>query len=206
MWRGLVASGDQFFGSVDASNALRATLPSVLAVEMEGAAVAQVCYEHGVPFAIARVISDTANHAAAVDFSRFLPSVWTVRAGPCRRSTRILKWSVVAFALALCVGCKNKEVPFTPPPKDDAALVAFDAASASDAAVALEKPTARKVVIGDDFTCALLADETIRCWGKNSEGQLGNGTTADSGKPVMPALRGVKDIVARPCTRMRAPR
>lgn len=72
VWRGLVASGDQFFGSIDASNALRAVLPSVLAVEMEGAAVAQVCYEHGVPFAIARVISDTANHAAAVDFSRFL--------------------------------------------------------------------------------------------------------------------------------------
>lgn len=72
VWRGLVASGDQFFGSAEASNALRAMLPGVLAVEMEGAAVAQVCYEHGVPFAIARVISDTANHAAALDFSRFL--------------------------------------------------------------------------------------------------------------------------------------
>ncbi len=72
VWRGLVASGDQFFGSAEASNALRAMLPAALAVEMEGAAVAQVCYEHGVPFAIARVISDTANHAAAIDFSRFL--------------------------------------------------------------------------------------------------------------------------------------
>jgi len=44
----------------------------VLAVEMEGAAVAQVCHEHGIPFAVARVISDTADHAAPVDFSRFL--------------------------------------------------------------------------------------------------------------------------------------
>jgi adenosylhomocysteine nucleosidase len=39
---------------------------------MEGAAVAQVCHEHGVPFAVARVISDTADHGAAVDFARFL--------------------------------------------------------------------------------------------------------------------------------------
>lgn len=72
VWRGLVSSGDQFFASADAVAALRALLPDTLAVEMEGAAVAQVCHEHGVPFAIARVISDTADHAAAVDFSRFL--------------------------------------------------------------------------------------------------------------------------------------
>jgi len=71
-WRGLVASGDQFFSSVAAVAALRALLPDTLAVEMEGAAVAQVCHEHGVPFAVARVISDTADHRAAVDFARFL--------------------------------------------------------------------------------------------------------------------------------------
>lgn len=70
--RGLVASGDQFFSSSAALDALRATLPDTLAVEMEGAAVAQVCHEHGVPFAIARVISDTADHGAALDFARFL--------------------------------------------------------------------------------------------------------------------------------------
>jgi len=72
LWRGLVASGDQFFSSVAAVTALRALLPEVLAVEMEGAAVAQVCHEHAVPFAIARVISDTADHGAAIDFARFL--------------------------------------------------------------------------------------------------------------------------------------
>lgn len=72
VWRGLVASGDRFFASADAVAALRAELPEVLAVEMEGAAVAQVAHEHGVPVAIARVISDTADHAAAVDFARFL--------------------------------------------------------------------------------------------------------------------------------------
>jgi adenosylhomocysteine nucleosidase len=72
VWRGLVASGDQFFSSREAVIALRARLPAALAVEMEGAAVAQLCYEHAVPFALARVISDTADHAAAIDFTRFL--------------------------------------------------------------------------------------------------------------------------------------
>jgi adenosylhomocysteine nucleosidase len=72
LWRGLIASGDQFFASVAAVAALRDLLPDTLAVEMEGAAVAQVCHEHAIPFAVARVISDTADHAAAIDFGRFL--------------------------------------------------------------------------------------------------------------------------------------
>jgi adenosylhomocysteine nucleosidase len=69
---GLIASGDQFFQSADAVAGLRAVLPAALAVEMEGAAAAQVCHEHAVPCAVARVISDTADHGAAVDFTRFL--------------------------------------------------------------------------------------------------------------------------------------
>jgi adenosylhomocysteine nucleosidase len=75
VWRGLVASGDQFIGSRETSHAVRNALPGVLAVEMEGAAVAQVCYEHGVPFAMGRVISDTASHEAASEFSKFLAAV-----------------------------------------------------------------------------------------------------------------------------------
>ena len=82
VWRGLIASGDQFFASVEATIALRARVPAALAVEMEGAAVAQVCYEHGVRFGIARVISDTANHGAAIDFAKFL----TEACGPYARA------------------------------------------------------------------------------------------------------------------------
>ena len=72
VYRGVVASGDQFFSSVQAIATLRRELPNVLAVEMEGAAVAQVCVEHNIPFAVVRVISDTADHTAAVAFSEFL--------------------------------------------------------------------------------------------------------------------------------------
>jgi alpha-tubulin suppressor-like RCC1 family protein len=32
------------------------------------------------------------------------------------------------------------------------------------------------VVAGGDHTCAVLADETVTCWGLNNRGQLGNAT------------------------------
>jgi adenosylhomocysteine nucleosidase len=72
---GMIASGDQFFASMEAVADLRARLPDVLAVEMEGAAVAQVCREFALPCAILRTISDTADHTAHLDFPRFLSSV-----------------------------------------------------------------------------------------------------------------------------------
>lgn len=73
--RGLVASGDQFMSDRLRLNALNAALPGLVAVEMEGAAVAQVCYELGVPCAVIRTISDNANENAATDFMRFVKSV-----------------------------------------------------------------------------------------------------------------------------------
>lgn len=73
--RGLIASADQFVGSRERINALNAALPGLLAVEMEGAAVAQVCFELGIPFGVIRTISDNANENAATDFMRFVKSV-----------------------------------------------------------------------------------------------------------------------------------
>jgi adenosylhomocysteine nucleosidase len=72
---GDVATGDRFFSSAGAIAELRARLPSAACVEMEGAAVAQVCFEHGVPFGIVRTISDNADHTAGIDFNRFVESV-----------------------------------------------------------------------------------------------------------------------------------
>lgn len=73
--RGLVASGDQFMSDRQRLNALNEALPGLVAVEMEGAAVAQVCYELGVPCAVIRTISDNANENAATDFMQFVTSV-----------------------------------------------------------------------------------------------------------------------------------
>ena len=47
----------------------------VLAVEMEGAAVAQVCHDYGLPFAAVRTISDRADDAAHGDFAQYVQTV-----------------------------------------------------------------------------------------------------------------------------------
>ncbi|MFL6696971.1 MAG: 5'-methylthioadenosine/adenosylhomocysteine nucleosidase [Vitreoscilla sp.] len=72
---GLVVSGDRFVATHAQSDELRALLPDALAVEMEGAAVAQVCHDFGRPFAVVRTISDRADDAAHGDFQRFVCSV-----------------------------------------------------------------------------------------------------------------------------------
>ncbi|WP_317201271.1 5'-methylthioadenosine/adenosylhomocysteine nucleosidase [Janthinobacterium sp.] len=73
--RGLIGSGDQFIHSRAQLGLLKEALPDLLAVEMEGAAVAQVCFELGIPYAVIRTISDNANEGAAVDFMRFVRTV-----------------------------------------------------------------------------------------------------------------------------------
>lgn len=73
--QGLLISGDRFVSTTAESATLRQTLPDALAVEMEGAAVAQVCHDYGVPLAVVRTISDRADDDAHVDFPRFLREV-----------------------------------------------------------------------------------------------------------------------------------
>lgn len=76
---GLIASGDRFVsGAAEARglhDALQAAGFAPLAVEMEGAAVAQVCFDYGVPFAAVRTISDRADDQAHVDFPTFVTEV-----------------------------------------------------------------------------------------------------------------------------------
>ena len=57
--RGLVASGELFISSKDEIDTIRGHFPEVMAVDMESAAIAQVCTMRGVPFMCMRVISDT---------------------------------------------------------------------------------------------------------------------------------------------------
>jgi Regulator of chromosome condensation (RCC1) repeat/Bacterial Ig-like domain (group 2) len=54
--------------------------------------------------------------------------------------------------------------------------------------------TATTVAAGGDFTCALLANGTVWCWGYNGNGELGNGTTTESSIPVQVA--GINTAVA----------
>ena len=72
---GLIISGDQFVASTEAQSKIKRAIPAALCVEMEGAAVAQVCYEHDVPVAVVRAISDKADHSAVINFPRFVDKV-----------------------------------------------------------------------------------------------------------------------------------
>jgi adenosylhomocysteine nucleosidase len=72
---GLVVSGDRFVATVEGNADLRDRLPEALAVEMEGAALGQVCHDFGLPFAVVRTVSDRADDSAHVDFNRFVGAV-----------------------------------------------------------------------------------------------------------------------------------
>ncbi|MEI6865889.1 5'-methylthioadenosine/adenosylhomocysteine nucleosidase [Flavicella sp.] len=73
--KGAILSGDQFISHKEKVTSLKKAIPDALCVEMEGASVAQVCYEYKIPFSIIRVISDNANDDAPIDFSEFTKSV-----------------------------------------------------------------------------------------------------------------------------------
>lgn len=78
--RGLIASGDEFIASSDRLQKLKSHFPDLLAVEMEGAAVAQVCFEFGIPFSVIRTISDCADAQSAIDFLAFVREIASVYA------------------------------------------------------------------------------------------------------------------------------
>jgi adenosylhomocysteine nucleosidase len=61
LYRGAIATGDQVIGDELARERVRKITPEALCVEMEGAAVAQVCHEFGLPYACLRMISDHAD-------------------------------------------------------------------------------------------------------------------------------------------------
>lgn len=68
---GVIASGDIFCTEVKMSNKINNKF-NALCVEMEGAAVAQVCFLCNVPFLIIRSISDVPNNDNQITFDEFL--------------------------------------------------------------------------------------------------------------------------------------
>ena len=80
---GLIATGDSFIAGDDKIKAIKEHFPQVLAVEMEGAAIAQAAHALNLPFLVVRAMSDNANHEASISFDEFI-----VEAG--RRSAQAL--------------------------------------------------------------------------------------------------------------------
>ncbi len=69
---GLITTGDVFMCDPVRIAATRATFPSMLAVEMEGAAIAQACYQLKTPFVVIRSLSDIAGKESPESFEAYL--------------------------------------------------------------------------------------------------------------------------------------
>ena len=52
----------------------------------------------------------------------------------------------------------------------------------------------KRLAVGGYFSCAMRGDGTVRCWGDNSDGQLGDGTTTDRSTPV--TVVGLANVIA----------
>lgn len=69
---GLIATGDSFIASPARIDMIKEHFPNVLAVEMEGAAIAQAAHSLNLPVLVVRAMSDTADHEASISFDEFI--------------------------------------------------------------------------------------------------------------------------------------
>lgn len=70
---GLIASSDSFMSDPAHVEQVKSLFPTMIAAEMEAAAVAQVCHQFEAPFVVIRALSDIAGKDASVSFEEFLP-------------------------------------------------------------------------------------------------------------------------------------
>lgn len=70
--RGIIASGDQFVASAEKKKYIVDTFNASVC-EMEGAAIAQVCFTNAVAFCVVRAVSDCADGSSHMAYNEFLP-------------------------------------------------------------------------------------------------------------------------------------
>lgn len=70
--KGLIATGDSFMSDPVRVEFIRDKFQDLHAVEMEAAAIAQVCYQFNIPFVIIRALSDIAGKHSDLSFEQFL--------------------------------------------------------------------------------------------------------------------------------------
>ena len=71
-WLGKIGTGDSFINRPDQLELIKKNCESVIAIEMEAAAVAQVCHHYNKPFIIVRALSDIAGKESHVSFNEFI--------------------------------------------------------------------------------------------------------------------------------------
>ncbi|MEW6998204.1 5'-methylthioadenosine/S-adenosylhomocysteine nucleosidase [Colwelliaceae bacterium BS250] len=69
---GLITTGDTFMTKDDDIAKARHNFPTMAAVEMEGAAIAQTCHQFNVPFVVIRSMSDIAGKESPTSFEEYL--------------------------------------------------------------------------------------------------------------------------------------
>lgn len=75
--QGLIATGDAFMACPDAVERTRERFPTMLAAEMEAAAIAQTCHLYGCPFVVIRALSDIAGKESNLSFNAFIDQAAT---------------------------------------------------------------------------------------------------------------------------------
>lgn len=70
--QGLIATGDSFMNCPERVAKTRENFPSMKAVEMEAAAIAQTCHQFDIPFIVIRALSDIAGKESNLSFEQFL--------------------------------------------------------------------------------------------------------------------------------------
>ena len=70
---GLILSGDNFITNNDSLREVKSNYPDALAIEMEGAAIAHICWRAKIPFLVIRSISDfPLKGNNSVDFKKYI--------------------------------------------------------------------------------------------------------------------------------------
>lgn len=109
-----------------------------------------------------------------------------------RRPARAVAWALLLTPLALAIfascACGGAAAPLPPP-----------APAAPPPAPPPEEPPAggppTQVDCGDFASCARASDGTVRCWGRDKQGELGDGGGQDRAKPrVIKGLAKVVDV------------
>src|SRR5688572_21447983 len=88
--------------------------------------------------------------------------------------------AVRAVSIAVLLGCSG------PTPVISAAD--SDVSDARDAEISASISRAREISVGSHATCSLHVDGSVRCWGNNAQGQLGNGTLTTQARPILVGL------------------
>jgi adenosylhomocysteine nucleosidase len=70
--KGLIATGDIFMANPQKVEQTKVDFPTMLACEMEAAAIGQTCYRYNVPFIIFRSLSDIAGKESNISFPEYV--------------------------------------------------------------------------------------------------------------------------------------